>query len=262
VSNLLQAIWIELLKARRSKIPWLTALGFAFAPLAGGFFMVVLKDPVLARRVGLISAKAQIVAGSADWPTYLGVLAQAAAMGGLILFSFIASWVFGREFSDRTVKDLLSLPTPRYSIVIAKFMVVMLWSLGVTMFMLLVGYCIGAAVRLPPVESDIVLQGTTTIIVTALLTMTLATPIAFFASAGRGYLAPIGVALLAMVMAQLVIAVGWGEYFPWSVAALRAGMAGPQFTNLHAISYVIVILTSVIGVIATAAWWELADQAR
>ena len=64
MSNLTQAIWVELLKARRSKMPLLTVLGFSLAPFAGGFFMVVMKDPDLARRLGIISAKAQLVAGS------------------------------------------------------------------------------------------------------------------------------------------------------------------------------------------------------
>ncbi|MCB0164446.1 MAG: bacitracin ABC transporter permease, partial [Anaerolineae bacterium] len=77
--NLVPAVWVELLKVRRSRMPLFTLLGFALAPLAGGFFMIVLKDPDLARRVGIISAKAQIVAGAADWPTYLGFLAQATA---------------------------------------------------------------------------------------------------------------------------------------------------------------------------------------
>jgi ABC-2 type transport system permease protein len=107
MSPIPQALWVELLKARRSRMPLLTALGFSLAPFAGGFFMIVMKDPDLARRLGMISAKAQIVAGAADWPTYLGLLAQATAIGGFILFSFISSWVFGREYADQTIKDLL-----------------------------------------------------------------------------------------------------------------------------------------------------------
>ena len=82
MSNLIQAVYVEILKARRSKMPVLTALAFSIAPFAGGFFMIVMKDPELARNLGMISAKAQIVAGSADWETYLGILAQAVAIGG------------------------------------------------------------------------------------------------------------------------------------------------------------------------------------
>lgn len=260
MSNISQAIWVELLKARRSKMPLLTAFGFSLAPFAGGFFMIVLKDPDLARRLGIISAKAQIVAGSADWPTYLGLLAQSIAIGGILLFGLIGSWVFGREYSDHTLKDLLALPTLRSAIVLAKFVVVMLWSAGLTVVIYLIGLGVGAVVALPPATIEIFAQGTITLAITAFLTIALVTPIAFFASAGRGYLPPMGAAILALILAQVIAAAGWGEYFPWSVPALRAGMAGPEYAHLGMISYVIVILSSLVGMIGTLVWWELADQ--
>jgi ABC-2 type transport system permease protein len=260
MSNLSQAIWVELLKARRFKMPLLTALGFLLAPFAGGFFMMIMKDPDLAYRLGVISAKAQIVAGSADWPTYLGFLAQASAIGGFMVFCFIGSWVFGREYSDHTVKDLLALPTSRSTIVLAKFVVVMLWSAGLIVLISLIGLGIGAAIALPPVPEVIFWQNAITMAVTGCLTIALVTPIIFSASAGRGYLPPMGVAILVVILAQVIAAIGWGEYFPWAVPALRAGLAGAQYVNLGMISYVIVMLTSLAGMIATFAWWELADQ--
>jgi hypothetical protein len=36
--------------------------------------MIILKDPERARSMGLISAKAQLAAGVADWPTRLSLL--------------------------------------------------------------------------------------------------------------------------------------------------------------------------------------------
>jgi ABC-2 type transport system permease protein len=261
MSNISQAIWVELLKARRSKMPLLTALAFSLAPFAGGFFMIVMKDPDLARRLGLLSVKAQIVAGSADWPTYLGFLAQAIAVGGIIVFGFVGSWVFGREYSDHTIKDLLALPTPRYVMVLAKFILVTLWSGVLTAVIWLIGLGVGAAVTLPPASAEILWQGSITIAITACLTIALVTPITFFASAGHGYLPPLGAAILALVLAQVIAAAGWGEYFPWSVPALYAGITGPEYPHLGTISYLIVILASLIGMIGTFAWWELADQA-
>jgi ABC-2 type transport system permease protein len=260
MKNVTQAIWVELLKARRSRMPLLTVLAFSLAPFAGGFFMVILKDPELARRMGMISAKAQIVAGTADWPTYLGILAQATAIGGIILFSFISSWVFGREYSDRTITDLLALPTPRHAVVLAKFIVVMLWSAILAAVIYLAGLGVGRAVALPPTSAEVFWQGTITVAITACLTMALATPIAFFASAGRGYLPPMGAAILAVILAQIVAATGWGEYFPWSVPALYGGLAGPEYAQLGIVSYLIVILTGLMGMGGTFAWWEFADQ--
>jgi ABC-2 type transport system permease protein len=51
MKGLRAALWAEALKARRSRMPLVTALGFCLAPLMGGFFMVVLKDPERARRL-------------------------------------------------------------------------------------------------------------------------------------------------------------------------------------------------------------------
>lgn len=260
MTNLPQAIWVELLKARRSTMPLITLLAFSLAPFAGGFFMFVLKDPEVAQRLGVISAKAQIVAGSADWQTYLGVLAQAIAVGGVILFSFIASWVFGREYSDHTINDLLALPTPRTAIVLAKFVVILIWSAGLAAAIYLIGLGVGVMVGLPPAPAAVIWQGTRVLAVAAALTIALSTPIAFFASAGHGYLAPMGAAILAVIFAQVIAAAGWGDYFPWSIPALYAGVAGPESAMVGRTSFALVILTCLLGMAVTFAWWVRADQ--
>src|SRR5829696_5438383 len=143
------ALWAETLKARRSKVPWLTALGFSLAPLVGGLFMIILKDPERARSIGLISAKAQLAAGVADWPTMLSLLAQATAVGGGMLFTLVTAWVFGREFSDHTAKELLALPTSREAIVGAKFIVIAAWTTLLSLFIFLLGLIVGAFVDIP-----------------------------------------------------------------------------------------------------------------
>ena len=127
MSGLRAALATEWLKARRSRVPWRSSRGFSLVPLVVGLFMVILKDPESARRMGLLGTKAQITAGTADWPTLLSMLGQAVAVGGAILFAFLTSWVFGREFADRTVRGLLASPTSRGAIVVAKAIVVAAW---------------------------------------------------------------------------------------------------------------------------------------
>ena len=190
MNPLLQAIRVECLKVRRSRMPLVTGLVFSLVPLAGSFFMIVLKDPALARQMGLISAKAQIAAGTADWPAYLGFLAQATAVGGLILFSFIASWVFGREYADRTINDLLALPTARRVVVLAKLVIIALWCGALTAYTFLLALVLGRAIDLPPVPSRVIWQGASTVASTGCLAVALVTPVAFVAGAGRGYMPP------------------------------------------------------------------------
>src|SRR5512138_1624803 len=146
MNNFSSALWAETLKMVRSKVPLFTALGFSMAPLAGGLFMIILKDPEAAKSLGLITAKAQLLTGTADWPAFFGFLAQAVAVGGMILFSIITIWVFGRESSDRTVKELLALPTSRETIVTAKFIVIAAWCLLITLLIFGIGIIVGTLV--------------------------------------------------------------------------------------------------------------------
>lgn len=254
------ALRCELLKARRSKVPTLTALGFSLLPVMGGIFMFILKDPGRARAMGLIGAKAQLTAGVADWPTYLGVMAQAVAVGGGMLFALVTTWVFGREFADRTAKLTLAQPTPRASVVTAKFVVVAAWSLLLSAWVLGLALGIGWLVDMPGWSGHVGLAGAANVAAAAGLTIALVTPTAFLACAGGGYLAPLGFAILMVFLAQILAAMGWGAWFPWSVPPLFAGIAGPRGALLGFHSYTIVVATSTAGVVATLMWWRFADQ--
>jgi ABC-2 type transport system permease protein len=152
----LSALWAEALKARRSKVSLLTIAGFSIFPVVDGLFMFILKDPERARAMGLISVKAQITAAVADWPTYFQVLLLGIAIGGAILFAFITAWIFGREYSDHTVKELLALPTPRGIIVGAKFVLTAIWILGLTLMVFVIGLGIGAALGIPGWSPELV----------------------------------------------------------------------------------------------------------
>ncbi len=257
MNNINGAMWVEILKARRSKMSWATALAFTLLPLAMGFVMIVIKDPELARRVGLISAKAHILAGAPDWPTYMGLLAQGLAGGGMVLFGLIGIWVFGREYSDHTIKDLLALPTARSAIVAGKFIVVALWSVVLTVLIGLVTLVVGGAIGLDQATPQVIGQYATILAIAAFMALVLVTPTIFVANAGRGYLPPFGFMLLTLLFTNLIAAAGWGEYFPWSIPLLYS-----QGTSIGPISYVIVILTGIAGIAGTFAWWKWADQAH
>lgn len=260
MNTFLAALWAEALKARRSKMSWLTAAGFSILPLIGGLFMIILKNPEQARAMGLISVKAQLTAGVADWPTFLGILMQGTAVGGGILFALITAWVFGREFSDHTAKELLALPTPRGIIVSAKFILIALWILGLTLMIYVIGLGIGTAVDLPGGSPELEWTAFWFLLLIALLTYMLMPFVALFASAGGGYLPALGWAIFTTVLAQVSAVLGWGDWVPWAVPALLSGMAGPRAGQIGLHSYVVVLLAGIAGVVATFVWWQRADQ--
>ncbi len=262
MNNFSAALFVETLKMRRSKVPFFTALGFSMAPLAGGLFMVILKNPEAAKSLGLITTKAQLLTGTADWPAFLGFMAQAVAAGGMVLFSIITIWVFGREFSDHTVKELLALPMPRDTIVAAKFMVIAVWSFVVTLLIFGVGLVVGTLVAIPGFSNELLQVSFVNILGTAALTLPLMSFVALLASSGRGYLPPFGWTILTLFLANLSAILGWGDWFPWAVPGLFSGVAGPRTELLGVHSYVIVFLASLLGLAATFWWWRAADQTR
>lgn len=262
MNDLTNAVWIELRKATRSRMPLFTALGSLLMALGIAFLMFVYKYPTFARTIGLISAKANIAGGTADWPYFLGLLAQAIAVGGILLFSLIESWVFGREFADGTLKDLLAVPVSRATILFAKFIVVAIWSLLLTVMISIACLLLGAAIGLPQGTTGVILNGVATLVITACLVIIDVMPVAFFASVGRGYLLPIGITFLMLVLGNVIAIAGWGSYFPWAVPALYAVSTGSKGANLEPVSYWIVVLTGLAGMIGTYLWWKFADQSR
>jgi ABC-2 type transport system permease protein len=259
MNSLADMIWIELQKAVRSRMPLWTALGSLFMPLGIAFLIFVAKNPEISKKLGLVSAKANIMAYAAtDWPTYLGLYGEIIGAGGLILFILIISWIFGREFTDGTLKDMLAVPVQRASILLAKFIVAAIWSVAMTMVIFIAGLVMGAIIKLPGGSISVLLQSSALVAVTACLVIVAVLPFALFASMGRGYLLPIGVAILMMMMVNLAQILGWGEYFPWAVPVLFA----EGKSSLAPISYGIVFLTGLAGMFATYLWWKYADQNR
>src|SRR5207249_2725221 len=82
-------------------------------------------------------------------PTYFGLLAQTTAVGGALVYGLMVIWMFGREFSDHTAKDLLALPTSRTAVVAAKLAVLAVWCMLLAVQVVVLGLAIGAALRLP-----------------------------------------------------------------------------------------------------------------
>jgi ABC-2 type transport system permease protein len=64
-----------------------------------------------------------------------------------------------------------------------------------------------------------------------------------------------------VLFANVLVVAGWGSYFPWAIPALFAG-AGDTTTTVDAVSYWIVVITGLAGILITYLWWQMADQTK
>jgi len=258
------ALRVEFQKMRRTKTLWLTIFGFILASVIGGLFMYILKDPERARQLGLIGAKAQVFGGSADWPSFFNFMLLLVSVGGLIIFGFIFVWIFGREYSDKTYYDMLSLPTSRVTIVTAKIFTAAYWCMALVLMVFVLILGIGAALQLPGWSSAVTMRGLALLLGTGALTVLTCIPFGLVASFTRGYLPAVGGIFLALILGQIVNQIGYGQFYPWMIPMLHSGAAqalsGKTKEPLGFISYLLVLLVGVAGIIATGAWWRYADQ--
>ncbi len=260
MSGLWATVGTELTKARRSRLPWGVAAAATLVPLVLGLFMIILENPDAFRSLGLLGTKARLTAGTADWPTFLYMLGQALTAGGAILFAFLAAWVFGREFADRTARQLLAIPTRRRTVVLGKVIVISVWAMAIAAWVIVLGLAIGALVQLPGWSPPEAVHAVAGMALGAVLMIALQTTTAFVAGLGRGYIAPLAWAVSTVVASQIVAVLGWGGWFPWMVPAILASAGRGDVEPVTPAAIVVVIVVALAGLAATMAWWERADQ--
>jgi ABC-2 type transport system permease protein len=106
------------------------------------------------------------------------------------------------------------------------------WCLPLALQTYLLGLAIGTALRLPGWSAATAGRGLGVLLACAAMVVLLVAPFALAASVGRGYLAAVGVMLGTVFVTQVIAALGYGQYFPWSARDLerrrRPGSAGPE----------------------------------
>lgn len=242
------ALWAETLKLRRSRLLWIS-------------LTVSLLLPVM---IGLVFSgwlgSQNSFEGEINMQGFLKELGVIVSMGGLIGFGFVFSWIFGREYSDRTLKDLLALPLSRFGVAAAKLTVAAALCAVLALLMFIVGCITAGLVRLDGWSLDTIVHGFSGYALICLMVICLSIPVGWMASVGRGYLSPLGFVLLTIVVAQFGGALGIVEYIPWAIPGLFSGASGEAGTHLALLSLMLPYLTGGIGIAGTLAWWRYADQ--
>jgi ABC-2 type transport system permease protein len=254
-------LWMELLKIRKSTVFRLSIYFFIFIGMMMGLLMYLSMHPEIASRSSTVRMKTSFLGGS-DWNGYFGLLMQIVLTVGVIGAGFVTSWGFGREFADRVVKDLLALPVSRSTIVISKLFILFAWSILLMIVVLLAAMATGFLIKLPGWSEADFMHFLKVYMICAVLNALLISPVAFAASAGRGYMLPISFVILIMILTQMLF-IGLPQlsiWFPWAVPALYSGVAGIAVPEAGPISYLLYGLVVLAGVLGTIGWWRFADH--
>lgn len=236
--NILSVLHCELRKIVRSNVFWIMFLVLGFGPIMMG--------------VGNVLSSA---AGGVTWEAYLNGLLETLAPLGLIGYTFVAAWVFGREFSDRTIKDLLAKPISRAKIVLSKFLVILAWCLLLSIYMFAVGFAVGAILGVAGGSAAFIWSLFFKFLITSLLYILVTAPSVLLANVTKGYLAPLGLILIIVILSNVLASFGFAPYFPWTIPSVFQSTGSLQLSSIIIVAY-----TGIIGIAGTFVWWRYAEQ--
>lgn len=248
------AVTVELLKLRRSRLTWIAAglVGLGVPLLTAGFVAAAQAGPADAP----LAVKVDAMLVGEGWAAYLGLLAQVLSVAMPLGAGMVASWCFGREFTDHTVTGLFALPTSRATVAAAKFVVTMGWALAVGAVTVVAAFLASFLLDLPALSADVG-SVAAKVLVIALGGGLLSLPFAFVASAARGYLPAVSALILMAVVTQILSVIGLGAWFPYSSVSLWAGMGGADAAALiQPYHLALVPVAGAAGVVATLWWWR------
>jgi ABC-2 type transport system permease protein len=261
MNSLIIATGVEAKKALKSRMLLGTLIFYFFIAFMLGLLMLIARHPELAGGSAILSTKASFIS-RADWAGFFAMMLQMALVLGLLGPSIVTVWVFGREYSDRTIKDLLSLPVSRENIVMAKFIVSFIWSLALMAILLAGALIAGHIVRLENWHTEIAVKNISGFCISSLLTILLFPVISLITSVSKGYLLPVGITFLILMGTQFLF-MGMPSLtplFPWAIPGLFSGVAGPLAPKPGLLSLVILLFTSLAGIAGTIFWWRYADH--
>ncbi|WP_339223032.1 ABC transporter permease [Paenibacillus sp. FSL H8-0332] len=236
--NILSVLHCEIRKIIRSNVFWIMFLVLGFGPIMMGVGNVLSSE-----------------AGGVNWEQYLTGLLDTLAPLGLIGYTFVAAWVFGREFADRTIKDLLAKPVSRAKIVLSKFLVILAWCLLLSVYMFAVGFAVGAILGVQGGSAAFISGLFFKFLITSLLYIFVTAPTILLANVTKGYLAPLGLILIIVILSNVLASFGFAPYFPWTIPSVFQSTGSLQLSSILILAY-----TGIVGIAGTFAWWRYAEQ--
>ena len=179
------------------------------------------------------------------------LLGQILTVVMVVATGFVASWLFGREWADKTIGSLFSLPVSRAAIAWAKVAISVVWVLAcITMA---VG---GAAVAIAVADASHLDAATWRALgldwTAGALTGLLGIPFGWVAVVTRGYLGALGTIIGVTAVSQILAGVGVGPWVPYIAPVLWAGAGGEEASaGIRAVHLLSAVAFAALGIWAT-----------
>ena len=122
------ALAVEWAKFRRARPVWVTTVLLTTGVVA----MCVLTLRSVHGADATMAGKAQAIVEDGGRAGLFAAADTIVSVGGLLGFGVVVGWVFGREFTDGAISGLWAAPVSRPAVAAAKLLILLTWSVAVS----------------------------------------------------------------------------------------------------------------------------------
>ncbi|UAC49721.1 ABC transporter permease [Bacillus aquiflavi] len=239
-------LFTEFLKLKRAKMIIISILGAAVAP-----FIVVVATYVHMKTKQPTEA---ILFEELFYQTNLYTV----LVIGVPLYGVVTAFLFNREYTEDTLKNLLTIPVPRISFIISKILLLFIWITMLTLVSWGFTLLLGVLGQFEGLSFSLIGESFKQFFTGGFLLFILSMPIIFITLVMKNYVPTI---IFTIVITLINIMTANSEHrdlFPWAAAGDIANNTllstyPPQY------SYIAIIFTSIIGFIATIVYLKKID---
>jgi bacitracin transport system permease protein len=246
VVKLVNLVYCEILKLKRCKIFKLSLLSALVAPL-------------------MISG--EIIKSKLDNPEKIVTFAQLfestnlyiMMLFGLVLYGVIAAYLISREYSENTLKSIITVPIPKISFIFSKFITLFIWIILLTIISWIATIVFGFICGAESLKSQDIFTSIKAYLLGGVFLFLTSTPIFFITMYSKNIIAPI-IFMISVVMANIMLSNSdLGVYFPWTTSYLLVSGVIDKYNTSHLTSYLIIAVTFIFGTIASLIYFEKDD---
>ncbi len=239
-------LYCEFFKLKRSKMLLISILGQMVAPI-----MVF---------VGLIKARIRdpqtiITYGEMLEQTNLYVL----MLFGVVVYGAIVAYLFSREYTENTLKSVLSLPVSKISFVIGKFLMFFIWIMiltvvawSSTLFLSIIGSATNFSLH-------VIIESLKQYFIGAVLLFLTMSPFVFITLWFKNLIPPViagaTVAMINVALSNEDLAV----LFPWSSPYLIASGKIVKYQYPESLALLLIVITFLLGFVASLIYFKKED---
>ena len=234
---------MEFLKFKRSNIFLLSLIGAVIPPLLMYIAVVAFDE------------------GHTFELLFTNVNMYMSALFAVMLFSIMISYLFGREYNEHTLKTMLTIPISRGKFLASKYVMFLVWILILTAVTSLSTLVFGFAAGLEGFSIKLFFDSFGQLLFANVLLFLTFSPFVFISLFITNMVpAMVGGAGLTLVN-MLIYGQTWAPYVPWVCPYLIASGEIAEYSASITVSYGVILLTFIIGLVISYIYFTKADVA-